>query len=224
MRLFTRLGWIARLSRTALVAAAVLACIALFPTGAFASTITGILVYDSNSSSGGSMASGGWETPQAGSTNPLTLSEGGSTYGPGAFSIDISALGTYTVDYTAASGTLSGTYADLELFFDGSSSPGITAVINRSSQTTLIAPISSSQYCLSDYTPCTVTSGLQFNDGTNAVTVTGFSLLTVGGDFAGQGVISLDVTGNAPEPATMGLVSASLFAAGLILARRNRNR
>jgi hypothetical protein len=169
------------------------------------------------------MATGGWETPQVSGTNAITLYQGVSTYGTGAFSIDISAFGTYDISYTASSGSLSGTYADLELFFDGNSTPGITAVINRSSQTVLIAPTSSSLFCLSSYTPCTATSGLVFVDGTNTVTLTGFTLTPSDGWV---GDISLDVEADTvPEPASLGLVSAGFLAAGLAFAaRRKRNR
>jgi len=224
VRISARLGWDAQLARTALVVAAVLISMSLFPTGARASTITGILVYDSNSSNGGSMASGGWETPQVSGINAITMFQGGSTYGPGTFSLDISAAGTYDVSYTATTASIGGSYADLELFFDGSSSPGITAVINRSSQTTLIAPTSTSLYCLQSYTPCTANSGLVFVDGTNTITVSGFTLTQSPSSGVFGGDILLGDNAAVPEPASVGLVSAGFLAAGFLLARRSRNR
>jgi hypothetical protein len=153
----------------------------------------------------------------------MSLYQGATQYGYGTdpFSIDISAPETYPFTYTTTPYLSDSAYADLELFFDGSSSPGITVVIAWDNQTTLLAPTTSDRYCLG-YGTCTATSTLQFVDGATTVTATEF---TVNGRGVWTGDITLDVTGSVPEPASISLVSVGFLAAGLAFAaRRKRNR
>ncbi len=221
MRISVRLGWNARHTRMALALAPVLASLSLFSTGARATTITGVMLYDSSDTQGGDYSVGGWEAPSTDSIGTMYLVQGTTQYGPSApFSINISTPGTYNFSYATDRPLDFSSYADLELFFDGSTVPGITVIISSSNETTLLTPTTSNRYC-PDYVGCTATGGSQFVDGGITVTATQFTVAS-GSDWTGD--ITLDVTGNVPEPASMGLVSVGLFVAGLLLARRNRNR
>lgn len=210
---------IARLTRLAFAAAAVLISMSLLAPAARASTtITGVMVFNTNDTQGGTIASGGWEAPCYGNIGEMTL----SGYGPCApFSIDISAPGTYDFTYSTDRPLGLADYAGLELFFDGSSLPGITVYIATPTSTGLIAPSTSNRLC-AGYTGCTANGGLDFVDGALTVTATEFTVIS-GSNWTGD--ISLNVTTGVPEPASIALVSAGFLAMGLAFqARRKRNR
>ena len=202
--------------------AAVLVSMSLLAPGAQAATvITGVMLYNTDNAGGPPFAGGGWEAPCNGIIGQMSVSQGATQYGPCApFSIDISTPGTYDFTYASDRG-LGLSYANMELFFDGSSLPGITVIIDSQNQATLLAPGTSNRYC-SGYVLCTATGGLQFVDGAVTVSATGFTVQSGG---AWTGTLSLDVTSNVPEPASIGLVSLGFLAAGLAFgARRKRSR
>jgi hypothetical protein len=211
---------VARLTRLAFAAAAVLISMSLLaPAARAGTTITGVMLYNANNTEGGSDATGGWYAPCDPPTGQMTL----SGQGPCApFSIDISAPGTYDLGYTTASLLGLADYAGIELLFDASSAPGINVYIATPTSTGLIAPSTSNRFC-ADYTACTASGGLQFVDGPVTVTATGFTVDNSTGAWTGD--ISLKVTSTVPEPASLGLVPVGFLAMGLAFqARRKRNR
>jgi hypothetical protein len=220
MRLSARPAGLARLTRLAFAAAAVLISMSLLaPAARAGTTITGVMLYNANNTEGGSYASGGWYAPCDPPTGGMTL----SGQGPCApFSIDISAPGTYDFDYTTDRFLGLAEYAGIELLFDANSAPGITAYIATPTSTGLIAPSTSNRFC-ADYTACTASGGLQFVDGPVTVTATGFTVDNSTGPWTGD--ILLNVTSTVPEPASMALVPVGFLALGLAFqARRKGNR
>ncbi|MGO9095510.1 MAG: hypothetical protein ACLQGV_09830 [Bryobacteraceae bacterium] len=225
MRLSARPAGVARLTRLAIVAAAVLISMSLLaPAARAGTTITSVMIYDASDTLGGDYVNGGWEAPECCGDGTMVLD--GTDYLLGVpLSIDISAPGTYDLSYTTDRYLSFAEYAGLELFFDGSSAPGITVLIDSSSQATLIAPSTTNRLC-QGYPPasvCTATTGLDFVDGAETVTATGFTANNSTGPWTGD--INLKVTSTVPEPASMGLVPVGFLAMGLAFqARRKRNR
>ncbi len=214
----------AGIARLAIVAAAVLISMSLLaPAARAGTTLTGVMLYNSSDTLGGNYASGGggWEAPcTTGIGNMWLLTSSGECPAT-SMSIDISAPGTYDFTYFTDRPLGLAEYAGLELFFDSSSLPEITAYIATPTSTGLIAPSTSDRFC-AGYTGCTATGGLEFVDGALTVTLTEFTVVS-GANWTGD--ISLNVTSTVPEPASVALVPVGFLAMGLVFqARRKRNR
>jgi hypothetical protein len=196
-----------------------------------AATVTGMIVYDTTGS-GGSMVSGGANTLGGDFAVNLYLNTGsgfvnsGDSLSSTAISVPL-APGTYTWTYHVdASGSVSGSYMQLDLFFDGNkSNAGITGVVPiYNPSPSLSAPTTTTSYDLG-FNSSTGSNSLSFVDGSNTVTLTNFTFLSGGTDLVSPfddvpngvadfyGAIALNVQGTAstPEPASLALAIGGLM-------------
>jgi len=197
------------LTRHLLLVSAVL----LLVPAAQATTLSGVSVFG-GTSAGGNLGSGGWNT--ACNVDPLALSLSGSPLSTCPLSLDISAPGTYTFEWSGSTG-LGDQYANLELFFDGNAqNPGLHVLIDRNAPSpTLQVPAGNE--CLAYF--CGNVSGpstLIYSDGTHTVTVNSFTKAEGGW----SGTFSFTVDSAVPEPGTLGFGALALLLLPLLRPRR----
>ena len=189
--------------------------LAAFGSHAQAANLTEMDLYQANSS--GQSLGNYWDTLTNGNWNVylwsggIPLNWGNTTNVSPNFQI---LPGTTTIDFAAEYAWLGG-YAVIQLFFDGSASPSISAMLSGTPGGTLSLLSGTTSFIATSGETITLTSASVGYSGRDLVGPWDNSPCCSSNDVAGT--LNLDAT---PEPGSLGLLLCGAGAIGLLIRRR----
>lgn len=203
-----------------------------------AGTLTGVVLFQADSSGGFTLGSSLWNTTGGDGAENVYLQWGGNwlNTGNGAATSPNFTLGpgTTNIEFYADNAAL-GNWVGINLFFEGQEAPSITVLLNREAVT--FGPNSK------DPTPGLVYPGVLSNTAMSASFTTAGQTITLtsasvgfssqdtvqgfdnspggfGNDVAGTLTLDVTAAGTVPEPGSLGLLLGGIGAIGLLIRRR----